>query len=246
MSSQWMMEAAAPGEAVPTAFGCFTGFSSWQSARSLFRRIHLHAVPSREGTRQCQKRCCVRGVGSEARRLLSRPLGQGGLPTSLLHPCPLPKPASDANPNASSYPGLPGSPSDPMHITGIKGARFHCDVFSFPVSAHPCNKLPCENGFVTSQEMACSFLGLENCRCSWLCLKTYQSARGFLGSTLSAPVPLFNTPEDQPKQAPQMGPAGAKFVASSLFPTWVSGHSTEGGTSPDSDPADAAQTRERG
>ena len=146
----------------------------------LFRRLRLHAVPSRRGTRRCQKRC-VRGVGSEVRRLPSRPLGWGGLPTSLLHPRPLPKPASDPKPNASSYPGLPGSPSDPTHITGIKGARFHCNVFPFPVSVHPRNKLLCENGFEASQETACSFSGFENRSCFWLCLLKLINQQGFFG-----------------------------------------------------------------
>lgn len=92
------------------------------------------------------------------------------------------------------------------HATGIKGARFHCDVFSSPVSLHPRNKLPCQQGFEASQEMARSFPGLENCGCFWLCLKTDQSARAFLGSTLSAPVPLLNAPEDRPNKAPQTEP----------------------------------------
>lgn len=103
----------------------------------LFRRLHLHTVPSRQETGQHLKRCCGHGIGSEARRLPSRSLGQGGLPTSLPQPCPLLKPASDAKPNTSSSPGLPGSPSDPTHITAIKGARFHCDVFSLPGPCPP-------------------------------------------------------------------------------------------------------------
>lgn len=147
----------------------------------LFRRLHLHTVASRQGTGQHLKRCCGHGIGSEARRLPSRSLGQGGLPTSLPQPCPLPKPASDAKPNTSSSPGLPGSPSDPTHITAIKGARFHCNVFPFPVPVHPHNKLPYENSFQASQEMAGSLMGFENCSCFWLCLLKHINQQGFFG-----------------------------------------------------------------
>lgn len=143
-------------------------------------------------------------LGARREGYPSIPSAREGCPPASCSPVPCQSQHQTQNQTLPLPLACQAAPLIPHTSPRSKEHAFTATFFPFPVPVHPHNKLPCENSFQASQEMAGSLMGFENCSCFWLCLLKHINQQGFFGKHPVSTCP----PQHSQGPAQQSSPNG--------------------------------------